>query len=284
MHCPNCNNELNKSDKYCNECGQKTKSLQISMGHLVGDFFNEYFNFDSRFFKSIGPMLVRPAYLTERFFEGKRNSYVNPLRFYIFISFIAFFLASTISLNFLDESGSSLTLDPESDNIIFSKSNTLGPLSTSTSKDEIDTNKALDVLKMNKDKITQNAFKYLSIAMFFLMPFFAVILYLFFVKRKRYYMEYLIFSFHVHTFIYILLIIAILMSLVFDLPYAWIMMLILSVYTFLAMKNYFKTTFGGTLWRFLLSIGFYNIVLLIAFFGIAFISLYFGGAAEVLSE
>ncbi len=58
----------------------------------------------------------------------------------------------------------------------------------------------------NDPNYVDNTFlKYTSIAMFFIMPFFALILYVFYIRRKvNYFYEMLIFSLHFHTLVFII--------------------------------------------------------------------------------
>uniref|UniRef100_UPI0040409E0C DUF3667 domain-containing protein n=1 Tax=Pontibacter sp. H259 TaxID=3133421 RepID=UPI0040409E0C len=58
------------------------------MLHSVG----HYFHFESKFFKSIVPLLTKPGFLTKEYFAGKRASHLNPISMYISISILFFFL------------------------------------------------------------------------------------------------------------------------------------------------------------------------------------------------
>ncbi|NND78142.1 MAG: DUF3667 domain-containing protein [Flavobacteriales bacterium] len=278
MNCPNCDHVISEKDKHCSECGQKNKSFKISMGQFIGDFFNEYFNFDSRFFKSIGPLLFKPAFLAEKFFEGKRSTYVNPLRFYIFVSFIAFFIAGYTDVSIVQLDGTD-----EIENMEMSKDG-LVDIQINEEEESIDKKKIVRIveqLRENEDDINRNFFRYVSISMFFLMPLFALITCLFFRKRKDHYIEHLILSFHIHTFFFIALIFSICISFFSDFPTMGVALLFLSIYTFLSMKKYFKTTWGGTVWRFFGTLLLYNFSALLVTIGVSILSLYFSGATDV---
>lgn len=102
--CPNCGFELQKEYNYCPNCGQENHLFQLSFGHLVRDFFDNYFSFDSRFGRSIRPFFLNPGKLTSAFVEGKRMMYANPVRLYLVISLIHFFILSlSFSQNDTDE-------------------------------------------------------------------------------------------------------------------------------------------------------------------------------------
>jgi hypothetical protein len=86
---------------------------------------------------------------------------------------------------------------------------------------------------------------------FLLIPVFAALLKLFYLRRKRLYFEHLIFSLHLHAFIFLLLILYLLIELIFPLNLFFIVMIIL-VYGFIALKNYYGQAFGKTLAKMLL--------------------------------
>ncbi len=95
--CLNCGESLKPEDNYCPVCGQLNDDPNIPFKDLVYDFLSNYFSLDSRFSRSILPFLFRPGYLTNRFIEGKRVSYANPIRLYLIVSVIYFFLLSVVA-------------------------------------------------------------------------------------------------------------------------------------------------------------------------------------------
>lgn len=102
--CHNCGTTL--QGKFCYQCGQKDVPLRLSTGELLKQFLGDYFSFDSKFFRSIIPLLIKPGYLTLRYFEGKRAQFIPALRMYIFISFLYFIcLPNDLSLHFTTENG-----------------------------------------------------------------------------------------------------------------------------------------------------------------------------------
>lgn len=88
--CLNCGYLVQK--RYCSNCGQENTETRQSFGHLVRHFFEDLTHYDSGFWKTIRYLLFRPAFLTKEFLAGKRIQYVPPVRLYIFISFLCFFL------------------------------------------------------------------------------------------------------------------------------------------------------------------------------------------------
>jgi hypothetical protein len=60
------------------------------VGHLVNHFFSDITHYDSKFFVTIRDLLFKPGFLTKEYLAGRRMSYLNPVRMYVFISAIFF--------------------------------------------------------------------------------------------------------------------------------------------------------------------------------------------------
>ena len=87
--CENCGSKL--TGHYCSQCGQAAIDYRRSFGHVVLDVLNEFLNWDSKFFGTLGLLVTRPWRLTNEFVEGKRVRHVHPLRLYLLASVIFFF-------------------------------------------------------------------------------------------------------------------------------------------------------------------------------------------------
>jgi hypothetical protein len=103
-HCLNCSAEFDDHYNYCPHCGQENNHNQVSFGTLILDFLNNYFSFDSKFSLSLLPFFFEPGYLTKKFIEGKRVAFVNPIRLYLVVSLVFFFVFSMVSTDIVQES------------------------------------------------------------------------------------------------------------------------------------------------------------------------------------
>jgi hypothetical protein len=88
-HCENCGAPL--SGHFCAQCGQPAIDYRRSFRHVLADLLNEFLNWDSKFFATIGMLLLRPWKLTNQFLAGHRVRYVHPLRLYLLASILFFF-------------------------------------------------------------------------------------------------------------------------------------------------------------------------------------------------
>ena len=88
-HCENCGAKL--IGKYCGQCGQPAIDYRRSFRHVIVDVLDSFLNWDSKFFATIGLLIVKPWRLTNEFLAGKRVRYLNPLRLYLLASILFFF-------------------------------------------------------------------------------------------------------------------------------------------------------------------------------------------------
>src|SRR5213078_4780530 len=69
-HCENCGAQL--QGHWCAQCGQPAIDYRRSFRHVIADLLNEFLNWDSKFFATIGLLIVRPWKLTNQFLAGHR--------------------------------------------------------------------------------------------------------------------------------------------------------------------------------------------------------------------
>lgn len=100
--------------RYCHVCGQENKVPRENFWDLVIHFFYDITHFDSKFFDTIKYLLGKPGFLPQEYIKGRRASYLNPIRMYIFTSaffflvFFAFFAPTEKLLG-----GTEITISPE---------------------------------------------------------------------------------------------------------------------------------------------------------------------------
>jgi hypothetical protein len=92
--CLNCRHVV--ADKFCSNCGQENVDTRKTFHHLFVHFFEDLTHYENAFWRTIKNLLFRPASLTKEYLSGKRLSYLAPVRLYIFISFVTFFIMSVL--------------------------------------------------------------------------------------------------------------------------------------------------------------------------------------------
>lgn len=284
--CPNCGYTFEEVNNYCPNCGQENHDLNVPVKHLVWEFLEGTIHYDTKAWRTIKYLLFRPGLLTEKFNIGQRASYVPPFRLYVFVSIVFFFVlalsTNTPGIN-IDKTEAQVEVpvvqvnDPSTDSLLYSNKPTA---ITSEAQAIAVSDSALQAIKdptfktaMTKlvsfskegEQAKQKLLKNTSFMMFILMPFFAYLLYLFYYKKRRNYVEHLMFSVHLHTFFFVIIIIATSLGLVFsglDLE-GWVVALML-VYLFFALKQVYKQSYGRTLLK-LIPISFLYCLTLVIF-------------------
>lgn len=167
--CLNCGHHV--EEHYCPHCGQQNIETRQPFHYLFTHFVEDFTHYDGQFWGTLKNLLVKPGKLTNTYLEGKRQKFVPPVKLYIFISFITFFLFAvfppfkinfegkkehgkekTISLNRLAETSKKLdSIRTEekikgTDSVTISKVNTLLKDSARLSdiEDSFDMSKKLD--------------------------------------------------------------------------------------------------------------------------------------------
>lgn len=92
--CLNCNHVVDQ--RYCPNCGQENTDTRKTFHHLFVHFFEDLTHYENAFWKTIKNLLFKPAALTKEYLSGKRLSYLAPVRLYIFISFVTFFMIAVL--------------------------------------------------------------------------------------------------------------------------------------------------------------------------------------------
>jgi hypothetical protein len=92
--CLNCQSEL--YGRYCHVCGQENLEPKETVWHLVQHFFNDITHFDGKFFSTVKYLIKKPGFLSKEYMLGRRMSYLNPIRMYVFTSAIFFIILFSI--------------------------------------------------------------------------------------------------------------------------------------------------------------------------------------------
>jgi hypothetical protein len=254
--CLNCGAHV--ESKFCGECGQENIDTHETFVHLVGHFVADYLHFDSKFFRSLVPLFTKPGFLTKEYWAGRRVSYIHPLRLFFFITII-FMIGTSLFFKkfgpemksrFLTPNKSLASIDSsiwrlnDTTKVIIAKkdSTTVGALRKARETDLRQfrkLNAGLDVVFTN--------FKYVT---FFLLPIYALIFKLFYVRRKSLYVDHLVSTIHFQCFVYlsftVLWIMTFLIPGFFEVlrPAA---LLVVFVYLVLSLRNLYQQSWGKTI-------------------------------------
>ena len=134
VNCLNCGTEL--KGPFCYFCGQPDRNFMRFFPVLLRDLMEDLLDLDSRFMRTMKPLLFKPGRLTRDYMEGRRFRYAPPMRLYIFSSIVFFLLAALISSD-------AISIDPGKDKTAIVQT-TEPPEAPAAEKEKIE--QALDTL------------------------------------------------------------------------------------------------------------------------------------------
>lgn len=229
--CLNCGHPLRNGYRFCPSCGQSTQKEE-NVQSLISHFLNDYFSFDSKIVRSVKPLIVEPGRLTLEYLAGKRIQYIPPFRLFIFLSIIFFLLLEWFN------AGSNTKVEDE----------------------------LLD------DSFWSTFFEsWLPKLFFLLLPLFALIIARLYRKKAKSLLPHFLFALHYHSSIFLVGIFYILSSWVFyHLEWVIVNQLLLGglaiyllVNLWLALKKVYQDSVKKTLWKFILLMISYQIMLVL---------------------
>jgi hypothetical protein len=97
--CLNCGTAL--QGPFCHYCGQPDKNFLRFFPVLLRELLEDFVDFDSRFMRTMRPLLFKPGKLTRDYLDGRRFRYTPPLRLYIFSSIACFFVAALLAADII---------------------------------------------------------------------------------------------------------------------------------------------------------------------------------------
>ena len=219
--CRNCGEEA--PGRYCASCGQGTDDHIASVGVLARETVEELAGYDSKLWRTLANLMLRPGLLTREYLAGRRARYIRPLRLYLTTS-VLFFLV--IALPGVDAPGVTIsTATREAGDVTAADSAAadsaalegaagapggLAGLPDSVADggvvDRIYRSRKAALSGMSSDEIGRfmmdGVREHSPQVMFALLPIFALILKLLYVRGRRLYVEHLIFALHFHAFLF----------------------------------------------------------------------------------
>ncbi len=300
--CPNCGTPIN--DNYCAHCGQENERRIISLRLLVKDAIDNFFTLDARFPQTIYPLLFKPGLLTREYLAGRRVRYARPSRLYLAVSVVFFFTLSIVSGGQIDTvfysapDQASASVDSTrmwADSLYTQIGATLTaglPAHVEVDRSEggiwveDDSTEAEIRLERMSEEAASDGMEtqfmsyftnYLPKMMFVMLPVFALLLKLLYLRRQRYYVGHLIFALNYHSFAFLVLLATTLATALLPTTIGGVinalLILYLHVYLFLSMYRVYNEPWGTTLLKFFVLYICYNTVLGLGVGGIAMLAL-----------
>ena len=287
--CLNCGIEV--AGRFCQQCGQENVEVKESFFQLLRHFVEDLTHFDGKLWKTVKLLLFKPGSLTKLYIEGKRASYIHPIRMYIFVSAVFFLFMFTgeapvkpegagpkanTSKDFASGLQEGLELDLDNDTVNYktiAAYNAAQQKLPSSKKDnwldavikkkgiELNEKYGGDNLKIGKALIEKFE-NYFSRMLYISLPIFAFFIWVLYRRNKNhFFVDHIIFSIHIYCAFYIILFITQIVSIVNDFfsdqlsgIIAFIVPLSLVFYLYKSLKNHFNQSRKKTLLKCLILI------------------------------
>lgn len=226
--CDNCGALL--QGPYCSQCGQQAADGVVPLWHMVNEALEAVFELDMRVVRTFPKFLFKPGRLTKEYINGRRKRYIRPFRLYLFATFLLFtVLALTTGQSFqfpFDPASPSI----QADSVQTASATAVAPAPSVFGSPEqreewarrIEQNPDAVQVELGDPETQSRLEQYLRVKiadsirnprdfvgsmidrgpyiMFLMLPLFAFLLKLLYIRRSRLYVEHLIFSLHVHAF------------------------------------------------------------------------------------
>jgi len=253
---------------FCSQCGQKASDYHRSLILFVKDFLRDILTLEAKLFQSLKLLVAKPGSLTVAYIQGQRTRFISPLKLYLTISVLFFFLRTVVFL-------------PDMQRVIGNVegatakvTEAMVPLGQSQAEEEeirqsAGKNKVITKMLSLQEQgrlapFMATFFNRIPTLMFLIMPLFALVLRLLYLRHgaRFFYFEHLIFSLHGHAFFFLVGVLTVVIptSGVKTIFAAAIML----VYHFLAMRRVYGQGRFKTLLKWVIHIVIYGLLCVLA--------------------
>ena len=239
--CLNCGDPT--VGQFCPACGQRKVDVRISLRRMLREVMDDQLSVNSTLPRTLGALLFRPGHLTRDYVQGRMARYIPPFRLYLVSSLLFFIIlpfvadpgaitmnedgdarrdsvrvariADSALLVHARKAGEDTTAyaravrdreSPSFGNIQFGPDPDdvvppLKPLARRMKRTEerLNSMPRREALRTLIEAFEENA----PIGVFVMMPLFALILKLLYVRQKRFYVEHFVFALHAHAFAFL---------------------------------------------------------------------------------
>jgi hypothetical protein len=224
--CDNCGASV--PGRYCGNCGQRLEPPVHSLGHFLTVATEDLTHADSRLWRTLAALLLKPGYLTREFLAGRRARYLPPVRLYLVLS-VVFFLCTSFTRGELVQVSTDDNDVPKAARVVPLKdaeSLATGPARPGETAEQQAAREcgmtnyngpwaatlrpAMEraCLKIRADnaRSLMATFRHnLPRIMFVFLPLLAGLMMLFYWRPRRYYVEHLLLLLHNHAFVFVIL-------------------------------------------------------------------------------
>lgn len=239
--CLNCGDET--VGIYCPRCGQRKVDVRVSLRRMLVEVLDDQLSLNSTLPRTLGALFFRPGHLTREYVQGRIVRYIPPFRLYLVSSLLFFIILPMVpgvaTMEMSDEAAAradSLRISAEVDSVLLARARAAGQDTTALATARRRQNRMSDNFQFGPDpdnvirplrplalrmkeaerrlrampereaiRTVRDAFiDSAPTGIFLIMPLFALILKLLYLRRKRFYVEHFVFGLHQHSFAFLL--------------------------------------------------------------------------------
>ena len=216
--CLNC--DAPAPESFCSRCGQSTRERRAPFRTLVREVL-DHLSLDTALPRSVFNLLFKPGRLTRLYLEGKRASYVPPLRMYLVISLIFFVIfqleppdVTETPVYIAGELVGPVKPKPTGGTQITTSWSIFSPPDEATwftvlIEDELLAGKKEQFKEMDPqdlmNRLTHGLQRHAKLGIFVFLPLLALALRLLFLRSGSLYFDHLIFALHFQSFLFLCL-------------------------------------------------------------------------------
>lgn len=266
--CRNCGAAV--TGAYCAACGQAADVRIPTLGRFLADVVDDLYSFDSRFWRTLLPLVFRPGFLSQEFLGGRRVRYLPPLRLYLVLSLLFFVTAAWLGGDDVvvvagdDPPPAAMIDQPRESPAVVVDCRELGigvefPAFMDRWHLQARLERACERIRADSGASLSSAIREnVPVMMFFFLPLVAALMKLLYLGSGRGYVEHLLVLCHFHAFFFLA---GTLLSLLGAAGSAWpavspagglgrmVLIAYLPLYPLLAMRRVYAETWGRTLWK-----------------------------------
>jgi len=212
--CQNCGSAV--SGKYCAECGQPAGVHVLTVHDVAHDVVHSALHLDSRVWRTLRTLVLKPGELTNEFILGRRQRYMPPFRLYLVLSVVFFALSAVLP------EGQFVRVNDGGDTVI-----AYGPAAPEEGRPAADLSNehcnirlggalgerfdpllsetCAKVVADGGRRLVQVFMQNAPKLMFLFLPLMAAVAMLFYWRPRRLYAEHLVMFLHTHAFVFLLL-------------------------------------------------------------------------------
>lgn len=278
-NCLNCKAEL--SGEYCSECGQSIHGPRRLFWTVMHEALENIFQLDSRAIRTLWQTAFLPGRVTRQYLDGKRMSFVNPVRFYIVTSIVFFVILSLQNLMQKvqvqnDQQGNSVTvqLDLGDDELDETEVNFNLPLLKEETNLRIKTfleeqiKKVRTQIAEDPSEVAEQLIDLAPPLVFLVLPFVALVLTLLMMGRGYYFTEHLIYTVYSHCFLFLMFSTQTLLIMaeipIFSIGMDSFINIWMPIYLVWSLKHVYQLSWPGLMWRLPILALFYFILVMIS--------------------